>query len=155
MNKRILYILRHAEAASGNDDRNRPLTDSGRHAATALGLLMRRKGIAPAFILCSPVRRTRETMERLDLENEGAIFYPPSLYNAPASELYERIKIVSASSETVLIVGHNPGVSDLVRFLTGKAMCFAPGALATIECAADSWENIMPAENQLIDVTTL
>lgn len=149
--KRTLYILRHAEAApSADQDKNRPLTAAGKQAAMALGEKLKAKTIQPETILCSSARRTRETAEFMALDMP--VSYKDKLYNAPASEIYEQIKTVPEDSRSVLVIAHNPGVSDLVRFLTGTPMCFAPGVFAVLETESDSWEALMPASAELVDV---
>lgn len=148
MNKQ-LYILRHAAAETvAESDKTRPLSAAGRAAARALGQTLRDTGIAPSHVLCSPARRTRETWTLLAMTQTAALF-PDALYNAPAGTLYEQMKTVPQNCAAALIVAHNPGVGQLVRFLTGQDMCFAPGVLAEIAIKADRWDIVMPAENDL------
>lgn len=150
--KRTIYIMRHAEAESfsSQGDKARMLTAQGKQAATALAEKLRARQINPAIIFCSPAQRTRQTAESLALK--GEISHPDKLYNAPASELYEQIKSVPEAVRSVLIIAHNPGVSDLVRFLTGTPMCFAPGVFAVLETESDSWGALMPAAADLAHV---
>lgn len=151
MDKRTIYILRHAEAvSSANGDKERPLTAAGRQAAATLGEKLKGKAIQPEVVLCSDARRTSETAELMALS--VPVSYQKKLYNAPASEIYEQIKTVPADSRSVLVIAHNPGVSDLVRFLTGTPMCFAPGVFAVLETESDSWEALMLAGSDLLDV---
>ncbi|MCB9988431.1 MAG: histidine phosphatase family protein [Rhodospirillales bacterium] len=151
MGKRFLYILRHAEAAfNAESDRIRPLTDKGKSDAKTLGQRLKQAGYNLDYVLCSPARRTKETLDALALD--CAAIYPENLYNALASEIYECIQTAPPSCESLLVVAHNPGVGDLVRFLTGKMMCFAPGALARLEIKAEDWESLMPGDGHLVDV---
>ena len=63
---KVVYVLRHAKSSwkdPSQPDSDRPLAPRGRRAARAMADHLRREGIQPSLILCSPARRTRETLE--------------------------------------------------------------------------------------------
>jgi phosphohistidine phosphatase len=114
MNRRLL-LIRHAKS-SWNDssltDRERPLAGRGRKAATLMGTHLRNEGLRPAVVLCSPSRRTRETLELLKFPG-AEVTYLVELYGASAGDLLASAREVRDDAEVVAVVGHNPGVQDL------------------------------------------
>jgi phosphohistidine phosphatase len=129
-----LYLLRHAKSSWDDPelaDHERPLSARGRRAADAIGAHMREHGIEPQLVLCSSATRTRETLARIGLSGE----IEPGLYGASASELLARVRELPPSLESVLLIGHNPGIHDVALALTGAPGKYPTGALATIELA--------------------
>jgi len=129
-----LYLLRHAKSSWDDPelaDHERPLSARGRRAADAIGDHMREHGIQPQLVLCSSSARTRETLARIGLSGE----VERDLYGASASELLARVRELSPRLESVLLIGHNPGMHDLALGLTGAPGKYPTGALATIELA--------------------
>jgi phosphohistidine phosphatase len=111
-----LYILRHAKAtpaAKGEADFDRPLSDKGRAAAEKIGRYLKKAKIAPALVLCSPSARTRETLSLVQ-KAAGQRFWSefvPELYMASEETLSEIVE--GADAETLMLVGHNPGLHEL------------------------------------------
>jgi phosphohistidine phosphatase len=134
---RRLYLLRHANSSWDDEtlaDHDRPLSARGRRAADAIGRYLREHGIEPELVLCSSSARTRETLARIGLSGE----LERDLYGASASELLARLRALPPSLESVLLIGHNPGMHDLALALTGEPRDKYPtGALAVIEL--DDW----------------
>jgi phosphohistidine phosphatase len=139
-----LLVLRHGHAEQepppGGRDFDRSLRGKGRRSLTALAPTV--QALDPDLILSSPSQRTRETVEHLQIS--ARVDYLEPLYEADADELLEAVREASARSEsceTVLLVGHNPGVHQLVLELTGGQQLpgFPPSALAVIELDIDDW----------------
>ncbi|HSO99747.1 MAG TPA: histidine phosphatase family protein [Solirubrobacteraceae bacterium] len=123
----MLWLLRHAEAADGVPDDERPLTDRGRAQARAAGRALARGGYKLELCLSSPKVRARETAE-LACEPLGIeIRLEPALSGPPfeATEL-------TAGVEHVLLVGHDPSFSMTLHDLTGTQARMAKGGLAAI-----------------------
>lgn len=105
-----------------------------------------REGIAPQLVLCSPSRRTRETLERLAPSlGPAQVQVVPELYGASAAILLEVIHRVSDDVESSMLIGHNPGLHELALDLAGEgsararvAAKFPTAALATLELSG-SW----------------
>jgi len=122
-----LYLVRHAKAipqGEGLSDRDRPLDDKGHKAATALGRWIAKHGLRPDFVLCSPSRRTRQTLEIVENEfgSKPLISFENELYLAESGSLLTRIRRLSENAESVMIVGHNPGLHDLAQILSGETV---------------------------------
>ncbi|MFF0310888.1 SixA phosphatase family protein [Streptosporangium sp. NPDC004379] len=140
MTPRTLVVLRHAEAATvpGLADRDRPLTARGEHDARGAGEALTDLGLRPEVVLCSPALRTRRTAE---LALPGAdIRFETGIYEAYPDELLELLRRSDPEVRTLALVGHNPGVHELVLGLSGVdgGDGFPPGTFAVLE-TEDEW----------------
>lgn len=107
-----LIAMRHAKSdwASGSlGDHDRPLSARGRRAATALGEWLRAEDLLPDLVLCSSARRTSETLELLALPGETQVRHTRDLYLADPGRILQLLR--KAEGETILILGHNPGIA--------------------------------------------
>jgi phosphohistidine phosphatase SixA len=124
-----LFVVRHAEAAPGDPDELRPLTDAGRTVARALG--DRLAGLGVDAILTSPLLRARETADAIargvGLEAE------PDERLAPGATADSVRAAVTERGETVVAVGHQPDCSEIVLALTGREQKFEPGGVFEVE----------------------
>jgi phosphohistidine phosphatase len=134
---RYLYLLRHAKSSwdePGIDDRERPLASRGKKAAKAMARHLRGEGVHPDLVLCSSAKRARQTLERVrdSLGEDTSIEVEDGLYTFDADTVLGRLRTLPASATSVMVVGHNPAMEDLVEGLTGQAVAFPTGALATL-----------------------
>ncbi|WP_326819383.1 histidine phosphatase family protein [Streptosporangium sp. NBC_01639] len=140
MTTRTLIVLRHAKAAHvpGLADRERPLTTRGEHDARRIGEVLTHMDLRPDLVLCSPATRTRQTAD-LALP-DADIVVEPAIYEAYPDELLTLIRQSAPEVRTLVLVGHNPGVHELVMGLTTRDgdSGFPPGAFAVIE-TEDEW----------------
>jgi phosphohistidine phosphatase len=149
-----LIVLRHAKAVHvpGLADRERPLTDRGERDAGLAGETLKQVGLAPDLVLCSPSARTRQTAElALARLAPGAPLHLESeIYEAYPDELLELIGRTDDDVSTLLLVGHNPGVYELIMNLTlvHGDEGFPPGAFAVLETG--SWADLGPGDGRLI-----
>ena len=142
----ILYIVRHAEAESwnplGNDFSRNLKTDGIRHAR-ALATWVTQNLESPDTVLCSPAKRTRETLSPLLAQWPrllSATDYMDSMYGASVNMLLTLAEDAFSYSTRLLLVGHNPGCKRLLlnSLEPGQASNidrFAPGTLAVVEFA--------------------
>ncbi len=73
-----------------------------------------------------------------------------TLYHASATELIERLRVLPAGIESVLLIGHNPGLHDLACVLAPPGPeAFPTGALAELELTIEAWEDVRPGCAQL------
>lgn len=124
-----LFLVRHAEAAPGEPDALRPLTQTGRATARELGRQLAAEH--PAAVLCSPLLRARETADRI--ARAAHLAAEPDERLAPGATLETLREAVEGRAGTVVAVGHQPDCSEIVLALTGEERTFAPGATAEIE----------------------
>jgi phosphohistidine phosphatase len=154
-----LFLMRHAEAVQGNNDRMRPLSSRGRAQAVSIGRELHKLSLAPEYAICSPAKRTSETYDVLaEFIPQTGLIYPEYMYNAAVETLFEEISHFSDTYRSVLMVGHNPGIHELSRLLVehgssydlGRlAGSFLPSMLAVIECKAERWSEIAPRGHTL------
>ena len=143
-----LSLLRHAKSSWKHPelpDHDRPLAGRGRRAAKAMAKHIRAEGIAPELVLCSTARRARDTLERIEPAlGRRSVKVERELYGAGVRQLLDRVRRVPSSVESVLLIGHNPGMQDLAAALTGFDGKFPTAALATI--ALPAWDELEDAE---------
>jgi phosphohistidine phosphatase len=117
-----LFVLRHAKSSWNNAsmaDFDRPLASRGQHAAEAMAEHVAALDDPPALVLCSTARRAQDTLEPLRdrLPPGTEVRLEDDLYGADAPDLLVRLRAVPDEIASVMIVGHNPGLEDLVRGL--------------------------------------
>jgi len=149
-----LYLLRHAKSSWADPrlpDHERPLASRGRRDAKRIAEHLVRLGIEPELVLCSPARRTRETLELLQtaLGPTPTIRLEEELYAASSERLLERIRALPEAVASVMLIGHNPGLQQLAVGLTSPGAelerldaKFPTAALATLTLANTSWNQL-------------
>ncbi len=118
-----LILLRHAKSGWDDpelDDHDRPLSPRGRRAAPLVGAWLRARGHRPDWVLCSSALRTRETVDLLGLDG-GEMRILRDLYLATAGTILRAAEREGAGAETVLIVGHNPGIARAAAMAVAEA----------------------------------
>lgn len=123
----MLWLLRHAEAADGTPDEERPLTERGIRQAEAAGLALARLDTRIDACLCSPKLRARQTAAYA-CEPLGVSV---TLAAALSGEPFE-VQELTAGLGDVLLVGHDPSFSLTLHELTGTQARMRKGAVAGI-----------------------
>lgn len=154
---KTLLILRHAKSSwdiPDISDFDRPLNDRGRTTAPYMGRLIADRGLVPEMIISSPARRAADTAklaaEAMGLKGEPA--YDERIYEASPQALRQVAAEVDDTLESILLVGHNPGIEGFIRFLSGKDESVPTAALAVLRLDIDRWENIAQASAALVDL---
>ena len=118
---RTLVAVRHAKSSWDHDveDHDRPLSGRGRRDADALGRLLVQRALIPDLVLCSTATRTRETWERAQAvgATAGEVRLVRGIYHAWVPELVRLLRQVPDELVTVLLLGHSPGIPDLVEHI--------------------------------------
>jgi phosphohistidine phosphatase len=142
MSERILVLLRHAKSdrSGGDPDMARPLAERGRRQAPQAGRWLNDQLPDIDLVLVSPAERARNTWDLVSAEL-GTL--PQSrldarLYGASAEELLAVVRELPDDVDTVVLVGHNPGLEDLATRLTGEEMEMPTSAIAMI-AVRGSW----------------
>ena len=139
-----LLILRHAKAVPwqpGVEDFPRALSEAGRDHAARIAQWIGQHLEAPEEILCSPSQRTRETLAPLlaqQPELETRTSFLPQIYSASPRTLITLLDNAFSVSDSVLIVGHNPGFETLAFEVLapsqrGRISRLATGTLLVVE----------------------
>ncbi len=144
---KTLLVLRHAKSSWSDpalDDHERPLNTRGRRDAPRMGALVREYGLIPDAVISSDAVRARLTAEAVveAARYAGEILLDPRLYMAGPADILSLLRTVDEKAETVMIVGHNPGLEELVAQLTGDWQDLPTAALAQIILPIDQWRDL-------------
>ena len=145
-----LTLMRHADARwqdPGLSDLERPLNRRGTAAAEAMARRLLELAFVPDLVLVSPARRTQQTGEilgRLLSLPARLVMSDEALYLASAPDLLKVVQATGPRVSHLLIVAHNPGVSELVQQLVpgAEASGLATAALCSIAFDSDHWTSI-------------
>jgi phosphohistidine phosphatase len=128
MTARTLVLLRHAKAETPGEkaDFDRRLTTVGQSDADAAGAWLADEGLRPGLVLCSPAARTRQTWQGVAValaqagldapdspEVHPEVRYEQGLYDGGRTEVIDLLKLVPEETKVVLVIGHNPTMSDI------------------------------------------
>jgi phosphohistidine phosphatase len=158
---RRLHLLRHAKSSWDDStlrDRDRPLAPRGRKATTRLARWARKHDVSPQLVVSSSAVRARETLQGvLPGLGEPEVWTEVALYAASAETLLERVRALPDEAEEAMLVGHNPGLADLLLLLAKPgdlrehAEAKVPtGALATLDADIASWSELEPGGAELV-----
>jgi len=154
-----LFVLRHAKAVDGYSipDFERELTDKGKRHAALIGQWMLDNACIPESIICSPALRALQTAEivadilgfehkQMDLNLD--------VYNASLQDLLTVLKSDASGCSSILLIGHNPGLANLVEYLSTDvdySIMMQPSSLACLELH-QAWQLLEPASAQLTEL---
>jgi|SRR5688572_16567169 len=144
---KTLFLLRHAKSSWKDDtlpDFERPLNSRGKRTTKTLSDLFTSEKVKPDVILSSCAVRARETIEAIiDLTRlRSELRFDERIYEATAERLFEVIHQIEKNRRSALLVGHNPGLEELLTLLTGQSEILPTGALVRISFNAPDWESI-------------
>lgn len=141
-----LLLLRHAKSSwedASLRDFERPLNKRGRRAAPLIGKFMNERKLRPDLVLSSPAQRARDTaalaLEAGGIETE--LRYEERIYEADVPTLLEIIRQTEETCGEIMLVGHNPGLEDLLGFLTGENRHMTTATLARIILDSERWSD--------------
>lgn len=129
--------MRHAEsdeALIGNSDFARVLNKAGRQQAMHTAIKLRALDLKIAQALVSAAHRTRESYEILltKLTHKPEVFYDKKLYNNTYEEILQIILEHAYACESIIFVGHNPTLGNILYYLTGENYMFKPASLVVL-----------------------
>jgi phosphohistidine phosphatase len=160
---KTLILLRHAKSSWDDErlaDHQRPLAPRGRRAAPAVAARLRELGLLPDHVVSSTSVRTRETIalaaEHLDTPS---IDFQEDMYLAGSGRLLRILRATPETVETLMLVGHNPGMHDVALALVegegGRAhrrleSKFPTTAAAVLEFDVERWQDVGPGLGTLL-----
>ena len=163
---RKLLVVRHAKSAwpAGVPDRSRPLGPRGMRDAPLMGQRIRELVGAVDVVVISPTQRTQDTWTLIneELGHTGPVITDPRVYDAWGARMLELVHDLPGDAGTVMILGHEPGVSELVLSLAGYAQDGLRELVATkfptcavaLLSADRPWSEFMPGCAALETFTT-
>jgi phosphohistidine phosphatase len=160
-----LYLLRHAKSSWNEPalkDFDRPLAPRGWNAAPLMGGYMKKMNYQPDTILCSPAKRTRETLDMIEryLVKPHHIYMNESIYHADSSRLLGLVRSAAASTRKLMLIGHNPGIQELALTLAGDGdrkswqsmwSKYPTAALAVLSFDTEDWPRVKARAGKLVD----
>lgn len=156
MKHKIIHLIRHAKSDwnyPGLRDHDRPLNPRGRKNAPDMAQrLLTRYGRVDA-VLCSDAKRTQETMSFFrdaGCFTNDSIQLHSALYHAHHSVLEQTIQTLSNEIESVIVFGHNPGISELTSIWSQSSMHMPTCSIASFEFFGDDWQLLSPQTVRLI-----
>lgn len=155
---KTLLLLRHAKSSWDNPslrDFERPLNERGLRAAPLMGRFISQRGLRPDLVVSSPAERARQTAA-LVLEAAGLaapLRFDARVYEASAARLLEVVSQTEEPAAALLLVGHNPGMEELIELLTGETRRMPTAALARVTLDADTWAGLGEGAGRLEELT--
>ena len=155
-----LILTRHAKSAWDDPltpDHDRPLNDRGKAAAADLGQWLASRGYAPDEVLCSDALRTRKTWSGVAPALPGApvLELKPALYHAGPDVMLAVLR--HARADTVMMIGHNPGIADFAARLVAHPPLssefdrYPTGATLVVDFAVDRWDQVGFGQGTTVD----
>jgi phosphohistidine phosphatase len=139
--------MRHAKSSWGDGslaDFDRPLNERGLKTAPLVGRFMRKQKLRPGLVVCSPAERARQTAT-LVAEAAGLLAplrFDERIYEATSARLVEVVSQVEEGVEELLLVGHNPGLEELLERLTGESRRMPTATLARVALDVEKWSKV-------------
>jgi phosphohistidine phosphatase len=144
---KTLLVLRHGKSSWKDpdlDDHDRPLNKRGQRDAPRMGRLLRDLDLVPDLVVSSTAKRAHDTAE-MAAETAGYsddVCTSSELYHAGPMAWIDELRQVSDIHQCVMVVGHNPGLEELVETLSDQSEILPTAALAQITLPIESWQDL-------------
>ena len=144
---KTLLILRHAKSSwkdSSLADHDRPLNKRGKQDAPRMGKFLRKQGLVPDKIISSTAKRARKTATAVAkaAQYEGKVELTQAFYHAGPGAYLAALCDLSDDYQRVMVVGHNPGMEELVAILTGRMETMSTAAIAHVALPIEGWQEL-------------
>jgi phosphohistidine phosphatase len=161
---KTLGLLRHAKSDwddVSKRDFDRGLNERGRRGARLIGRHILAHGTDWQLVLASPAERVRRTLEAA--LPDAAPRFDERLYLASAETILDAVREGAEDEETVLVVGHNPGLQEVLfalvppaaedRLFDEAASKYPTATYAVFELDIDGWADLAPGCGKLVHFT--
>ena len=158
---RELLLMRHGKSDwyEPLPDFERPITDRGKRGAQRIGVWLLGESLEPDHVVSSPAERALVTAQKAIKamgRSAAGIVRERRVYDASLGQLLAVLAEVPAAAGRVLLVGHNPGLEELLEYLSRQRMetpangkLMPTAALARIDFAVDHWMDIDDGDGKL------
>jgi phosphohistidine phosphatase len=152
-----LILMRHAESQPeqfGLTDRERMLSGAGMEELELIRKQLQGELQGLKLVMCSNVKRTRQTLEGIKaiLPSACEFAFDDGLYHAPVASLINRLQELEDDQEFVMVIGHNPAVSDFLNLVinamqkqSGMPKVLTTSGIAIFEGNFNKWREATPA----------
>ena len=140
---KALLILRHAKSSWKEPllaDYDRPLNKRGKHDTPRVDQFLREHGLVPDRIISSTAKRARKTAQAVTKAGDHDV--TPEFFHAGLAAYIAILRDVSDDYQRIMVVGHNPGLEELVTELTGLAEIMPTVAVAHISLPIEQWKDL-------------
>lgn len=151
-----LIVVRHAKSSwehAGLADHERPLLEKGKKRTRKVISYMQEQGVKPDFVMTSSALRARETAQYIANGlgvDKGFVKVDPALYHANAEQLLAQFDDLSDNFTTVLMVGHNPALTNFVNFFLVPPIDWLPtSGVVALQFDTDKWDEIRTAPRKV------
>lgn len=141
---KTLLLMRHAKSSWEDPeltDHDRPLNQRGLRDAPRMGQLIQEQGLTPDLIIASTAQRAQQTAYLVAQQcgDQTPIDSTGQLYLAAPHDYVAYLRSLDDQFSTVLVIGHNPGLEDLLESITGLFQGMPTAAVAHLQLAIPSW----------------
>lgn len=160
---RELILWRHAKSDWSQPelkDIERPLAERGRRNAKKMAHWIQQQSLQPDLILCSPAKRAQQTLKRLCKDCKTQVQTLDQLYMAEVNILCQTLAEVHPNTQSVMLIGHNPGLEGFIRYLQGSSDLHQPQSVKLFPTAAvarfvlpANWNKLKAGAGKLISIT--
>ncbi len=149
MIERRIMIMRHAKSdweAGISTDHQRPLNARGRKDAPKIAMHLKDLGWVPEIILCSDAVRTTQTYDLMRaVFKDAQVIFLPALYESTSGTIIDQMERIDARYQSVMVIAHNPGVSELTERLTGHFTELTTANVLCLDGGLEDWAELSSA----------
>ncbi|MBN2746408.1 MAG: histidine phosphatase family protein [Bacteroidales bacterium] len=143
---KTLYILRHGKSSWDNvgmSDYDRPLLKKGESRTLKVSKYLVKMKLKPDLIISSPAKRAKQTAKIIAKELNTPLVFDDNLYPGNSLSILDSVYSIDNEINSVIIVGHNPGLTTVVRELMDNDLDWLPtSGLAYGTWQTDKWTDI-------------
>ncbi len=154
---KTVYLFRHAKSSWDDaqlNDFDRPLNERGKRDAPRMGQILSRKNVKPAQWISSPAKRAWSTATLVSHELEvdaSSIVKIAELYHADPASLLRIIQIQPDIADSVIVFGHNPGLTELAALLSDHAFENIPtSGVVCLRFLVARWRDVQYHQGEVV-----
>ncbi|MGE4288729.1 MAG: histidine phosphatase family protein [Salinivirgaceae bacterium] len=154
---KTLMLMRHAKSSWKEplpEDRDRPLLNKGIKRTKRTAAFINEKELIPELVLSSPAVRAWQTAELLieELRTNLKTKQVDAMYPGSSAALLKTIWQVNNKYSRLMLIGHNPGLSDLACYLLGnqEASWIPTSGLVVISFVENNWQDTKPGDGVML-----
>ncbi|VAW62375.1 hypothetical protein MNBD_GAMMA09-3595 [hydrothermal vent metagenome] len=153
---KTLFLARHAKSnwdQPANNDFERTLNDRGEADSVSMAALLQKNNYTLDQIISSDAVRALATARQYEaqLQPEHGLITNHDLYCASLQQLLQAIKNISSENKAVMLVGHNPGMSEVLNYLASSDVADMPTcSVGIIRFEVEQWRDVSIESSELL-----